>query len=76
MIMAMFAIFAIFIALPWIVLSFLTRKREATTQAAGDPALNGQLLSLAEKIEKRVDAIETILDHEVPGWRHDVQRRS
>ncbi len=65
----MFAIFAIFIALPWIVLSALSRKREATVQAAGDPALNTALTGIADKLEKRLDAIESLLDQEVPGWR-------
>lgn len=74
--MGMFAVFAIFIALPWIVLNFLSRKRDATVQAAGDPTLNSTLTGIADKLEKRLDAIETLLDHEVPGWRGDAQRRN
>ena len=57
------------IALPWIVLSALSKKREATVQAAGDPALNASLTAIATKMERRLDAIEGLLDHEVPGWR-------
>ena len=67
--MAVFTVFAIFIALPWIVLNFLSRKRESTVQAAGDPALNATLTGIADKLEKRLDAIESLLDQEVPGWR-------
>lgn len=73
---AMFAIFSIFIALPWIVLNSLSRKRDAAIKAAGDPGMNSALISLADRLEKRLDAIETILDHEVPGWRRDVNRRN
>jgi phage shock protein B len=72
----MFAIFAIFIALPWMVLHFLSRRSQAAVQAAGDPSMNATLIGIAEKIERRLDAIETILDHEVPGWRRDVNRRT
>lgn len=71
-----FAIFAIFIAFPWIILNFLSRKRDAAIQAAGDPAMNSSLMSIADRLDKRLDAIETILDHEVPGWRRDVNRRN
>lgn len=75
-VIGMFAIFAIFIALPWIILSFLSRKRDNAIQAAGDPVLNASLTALADKLEKRLDAIETVLDHEVPGWRRDMERRN
>lgn len=73
-VIAMFSVFAIFIALPWIVLNFLSGKRDASVQAAGDPALNAALTSIADKLEKRLDAIESLLEHEVPGWRPDAPR--
>lgn len=73
---AIFAIFAIFIAFPWLVLNFLSRRKDAAIQAAGDPAMNSSLINIADRLEKRLDAIETILDHEVPGWRRDVNRRN
>jgi phage shock protein B len=72
----MFAIFAIFIALPWMVLHFLSRRSQAAARAGGDPAMNASLTGIADRLEKRLDAIETILDHEIPGWRRDVNRRS
>lgn len=71
---ALFSIFAIFIALPWMVLSYLSRKREVTVQAAGDPTLNATLTEVADKLEKRLDALESLLDQEVPGWRRDENR--
>ena len=73
---ALFAIFAIFMALPWMVLSFLSRTRENTMKAAGDPAMNASLASLADRLEQRLDSIETLLDHEVPGWRKPQDRRN
>jgi phage shock protein B len=68
-VIAVFSVFAIFIAFPWIVLNFLSRKRDAAVQAAGDPALNATLTGVADRMEKRLDAIESLLDSEVPGWR-------
>jgi phage shock protein B len=65
-----FAIFCIFIALPWMLLHFLSRNRVAAVKAAGDPEMNASLSGLAERLERRLDAIEILLDHEVPGWRN------
>lgn len=70
-----FAIFAIFIAFPWMILNFLSRKKTEAVQAAGDPQLNAQLTAIAEKLEKRLDGIESLLDHEVPGWRRNGEQK-
>lgn len=67
---AIFALFCIFIALPWMLLHFLSRNKEAVAKAAGDPAMNASLSGIADKLERRLDAIENLLDHEVPGWRN------
>ena len=72
----LFAIFAIFMALPYMVLSFISKKRETDARLAGDPAMNSKLMSVADKLERRLDAIESLLDHEVPGWRKPGERRS
>jgi phage shock protein B len=72
---AAFAIFCIFIALPWLLLHYLTRKREAAAKAAGDPAMNARMVDIAERLERRLDAIESLLDHEVPGWKKSQERR-
>jgi len=71
-----FAIFAIFIALPWMVLHFLTRHRASVAKAAGDPTMNARLTEIADRLERRLDAIELLLDHEVPGWKKAMDRRS
>lgn len=66
----MFAIFCIFIALPWMLLHFLSKHRANAAAAAGDPTLNASLTGIADRLERRLDAIEILLDHEVPGWRN------
>jgi phage shock protein B len=70
-----FAIISIFIVLPGMVLHYLTRNREIAARAAGDPTMNARLVDIAERLERRIDAIETLLDHEVPGWKQTQQRR-
>jgi phage shock protein B len=72
----MFAIFALFIALPWMILNFIAKRRQNAALAAGDPAMTASLGAIADKLERRLDAIETILDHEVPGWRRNLDRRT
>ena len=76
MVVALFSIFAIFIALPWMVLSFLSRHRANAAKAAGDPGMNDRLVDIADRIERRLDAIESLLDHEVPGWKKSQDRRN
>ena len=70
-----FAIISIFIVLPGMVLHYLTRNKEIAARAAGDPTMNARLVDIAERLERRIDAIETLLDHEVPGWKQTQQRR-
>jgi len=72
----MFTVFAIFIALPWMVLSYLSRHRENVAKSVGDPAMNNRLTDIADRLERRLDAIETLLEHEVPGWKKGVDRRN
>ena len=57
------------------ILHYLTRNREIAARAAGDPTMNARLVDIAERLERRIDAIETLLDHEVPGWKQTQQRR-
>jgi len=63
------AVISIFVVLPWMFLHYGNKRREAAKQQAGSPAANADLAAQAERLEKRVQALETILDAEVPGWR-------
>lgn len=73
---AIIAIISIFVVLPGMLLHYLTRNREATAKAAGDPAMNDRLVHIADRLERRLDAIESLLEHEVPGWKKTQDRRS
>ncbi|MGH8482193.1 MAG: envelope stress response membrane protein PspB [Nevskiaceae bacterium] len=70
------AIVSIFIVLPWMVLHYLTKNKEVAAKAAGDPAMNSRLVDIAERLERRIDAIETLLEHEMPGWKKPQDRRN
>ncbi len=69
------AVVSIFIVLPWMILHHLSKRRESAAKSVGDPAMNANLQVIAEKLEKRVQSLETILDAEVPGWRKHLDRR-
>ena len=74
-VVGLIAVISIFIVLPGMILHYAAKKREHTAKSAGDPAMNADLQHLAEKLEKRVQSLETILDAEVPGWRKHMDRR-
>jgi phage shock protein B len=70
------AIVSIFIVLPGMVLHYLTKNKDIAAKAAGDPRMNAKLVEIAERLERRLDAIESLLDHEVPGWKKAQERRN
>ena len=68
-IVALTAILSIFVFLPWLFVHYVFRRRERPGAGGADPVVTAELVALADKLEKRVNAIETILDSESPGWR-------
>ena len=44
----------------------LERKRQASPQ---DLAQQQALMAAAERMERRIDSLESLLDSELPGWR-------
>jgi phage shock protein B len=70
------AIVSIFIVLPAMVLHYLTKNKDIAAKAAGDPTMNAKLVDIADRLERRLDAIESLLDHEVPGWKKAQERRN
>lgn len=65
----MFALFCIFIAPLWLILHYSTRRRQAQGLTREDEKMLSELWQLADKMERRVAALETILDTQAPGWR-------
>lgn len=65
------AVISIFVVLPGMAMYYADRKRRWQSEqgpGAADKA-NASLLSVAERMERRIDALEKILDTEAPGWR-------
>ena len=64
-----FAIFVLFIGLPWLILHFITKWKTAATLSKPDEDLLDDMHDLARRLDERVCTIERIMDAENPGWR-------
>lgn len=65
----------VFVAFPAMVLHYVTEWRKAKSPTPDDERLVDDLWKTAQRLEKRVDALETILDKEAPTWRSDYRDR-
>jgi phage shock protein B len=70
------AIVSIFVVLPGMVLHYLTKNKDIAAKAAGDPGMNAKLVDIADRLERRIEAIESLLEHEIPGWKKSQERRN
>ena len=61
--------FGMIIAIVWMSLHYKTRRRELEAQRHMSGKADAQLLEVAEKMERRIESLEQILDAEAPGWR-------
>ena len=52
-----------------IVMYFVTKWKQARELSASDERLIEDMWRLSQKLEDRVDSLETILNHEMPDWR-------
>ncbi|SEP65035.1 phage shock protein B [Solimonas aquatica] len=64
----MTAIIGLFVVLPYLFLRHAAHKRELELKHRPQVA-DPQLLELAQRMEQRIEALEKLLDVEVPGWR-------
>lgn len=58
------------------VLHYLTKNKDIAAKAAGDPTMNAKLVDIADRLERRIEAIESLLEHEIPGWKKSQERRN
>ncbi len=63
------AIISIFVVLPGMAMYFADRKRRWQHEHAGTSPVTAELSALAERMERRIEALKQILDAESPGWR-------
>lgn len=67
-----FVALIVFIAVPaplFIVLHFITKWKQSREISGGDEKMLEDLWVLAQRLEERLEALETILDNETPEWR-------
>ncbi|MEE2692290.1 MAG: envelope stress response membrane protein PspB [Pseudomonadota bacterium] len=65
----------VFIAFPAVVMHYVTEWRKTKSLSTDDERLVDDLWKTAQRLERRVDALETILDKEAPSWRQDYRER-
>lgn len=63
-------IFCIFVAPLWLIMHYTTKRRQAQGLTREDEKMLSELWELANKMESRVNSLETILDTQAPGWRN------
>jgi phage shock protein B len=63
------------IGLPSMIMHYVTEMRKMKTVTPDDERLVEDLWRTAQRLERRVEALETILDKEAPKWREDYRER-
>jgi phage shock protein B len=59
----------LFIGLPWLILHYVTQWRKVGQLTPDDEHMIEDVWKSAKRMERRIDALEAILDVEAPGWR-------
>jgi len=64
----------VFLTIPaplFIILYFITKWKQSRELSGGDEQMMEELWQLSNRLEDRLEALETILDNELPGWRRN-----
>lgn len=67
-----FVALIVFIAVPaplFIILHFVTKWKQSREISGGDERMLEDLWELSQRLEERLESLETILDNEQPTWR-------
>lgn len=60
---------ALFIALPWIVLHYITKWKTSATITTDDEALLEELYNLAKRLDDRMDTVERLVASDNPDFK-------
>ncbi len=63
-------LFMLVIAPLWLILHYSFRFKAAKSLSHADEETLAELWRQSEKLEQRIETLETILDAEAPGWRN------
>lgn len=61
-------IVSLFIALPWLILHYVTKWKQAPKITQEDEGLLDELYSLARRLEDRLNTVERIIAADNPDW--------
>jgi phage shock protein B len=59
----------LFVALPWLVLHYVTRWKTAATLTNDDERMLGDMHELAGRLEDRLETVERLVAQENPDWQ-------
>jgi phage shock protein B len=59
----------LFIALPWIILHYITKWKTAATITTDDETLLEELYSLAKRLDERMDTVERLVASDNPEFK-------
>ena len=65
----------IFLLIPaplFIVLHFITKWKQSREISGGDEKMLEEMWQLSQRLEQRLESLETILDSELPDWRRKI----
>ena len=65
------AILSIFVGMPWLILHYVTKWKQARGLSLEDEKLLDNMFDTARRLEDRVQTIERIMTAENPRWRED-----
>ncbi len=65
----------IFVACPAVFMHYQTELRKTKSISVDDERLVDDLWKTAQRLERRVETLETLLDKEAPDWRKDYPER-
>lgn len=64
-----FLVAAVFIAIPWIILHYITRWKTAATITSDDETLLEELYQLAKRLDERMDTVERLVAADNPEFK-------
>ncbi len=59
----------IFVGVPWVIMHYITKWKQAATLTHGDEKLLDELHDAARRLDDRLCSIERIMTAENPNWR-------
>ncbi|WP_456372570.1 envelope stress response membrane protein PspB [Thiolapillus sp.] len=68
--LALPVIFLVIVVPLWLMLHYWYKARANKALSKADEETLAELWQLSEKLERRVESLETILDREAPEWRN------